>query len=643
MFVLEGIKNKFNIEDTIEGLIGFVNNQMGTENFKDYCERKFIDKGSKKLCRVGFTSLTPLKLELLDEVEWENASDELLQSNNYFHPLFFSMNITNGQYRKMYGEGSQYLYKSNNTNSFSDYFITRKVFESIGEGILKYGGSFSFEVDKGINQSTIKYQILEKFYEAVQQSICPKIQNGDYEGIEFFLDFNSIVENPQFDEKEKVDFIQRLLHENQLNADVRKVMDERLLNAMIYMAENIFFQTTQIFKIKLTSGLNNINALLTMKVDLPFEVPTAEKPTLKNRRNHNLDKNEPYPKLTLFEMILMRFLVVLINKQGSTDGSGFTFEIKEDKDEVASIEKHIQVISDSYGNMSIRKVEFEDVFKNQRFIRRIQKNGRIYLGIENEALSQKEWLHLFEKELFKVCKNFCIQRKKDEEKIWLDYRKKKYKAAGKKIYDCIFRNIHIRAYVKVVADNTLFQENLKSLLFVMDVLQDNQKNEGLLRYFMTYENDVNKSTEEVNTAIANVVKENTVTNGTEIVEKKKVNDYASQLMEKEWLTNEESCFLLGKITGLVLRNAKHKEKLIESVLKKTRVTELLEFINKRFEIEYGTIDYKGVARGWMLKNYQNSNILQEKRSLTPNEKFVFITGLLSEVGLNTKKVAQEGK
>lgn len=610
MFVLEGIKSEENIEPTIEGLISFIDREMTEEKKEDFYTRKYITKGSKRLFRIGFDSLFPLKLSLQDDRQWEDISSELKMSKNYFHPLFLSNNITNGQYKKLTGEGTTYLNNYNNAGSFSDYFISRKVFELIYKGIQKNGGDFKLEVGVQIKEGSVKSEILLAFYELVHNISFVEYENDEFEGMEFFIDFNTILENDEIIKQDKESFLNRYISELGIEMEINmgQIADGKQLNGLFYFLESILFQAETIFGLELEKmEEKTIPYLLEEKVNLNFEVPTNEKPLLSNPRNKILGKDAEIPKISLLEAILLRFLVVVINKQGTTPLSGFRFPIKENGNTPNSIEKMLQVVSDKNGNLSILNVSFIDVKKEEKFKQSILDNRERYLGIDSTKQEDDSVKRFFQTELFKVLKNFSVRFPKEEKVIWNFYHKQDYRAAGKRLMDGPFNNLPNRVLRKLQTDDDYMGFlQLKTLLFVIDTLRGSNQNEGKLSYFMS----------------SKLIME--------------------EMMEKEELSKEEAYYMLGKIAGLVVRSSRNKDSLVKTVLKKSRPKDVLEVVNKRFESGFEEIEYKGLLKNWMTKLIENGTILDQTKTMSPDEKFTFITGLLSEVRTQKKTVSQGG-
>ncbi|WP_456364247.1 hypothetical protein [Priestia aryabhattai] len=610
MIFLEGLKEEKNINESLIGVLKFIDQEMTKEKIEEFYERKFKSKGSKCLYRIGFASLNPVKLHLESVKDWNNLSSELLCNKQYFSPLFISTNITNGQYRKIIGEGAQYLYKNNNSGSFSDYFVTRKVFENVYKGLRKNGGTFKPEIDTTkVEKGSIKYEILEGFYGILEELVSSKLVAGTGEGMEVFIDFNSIIENINIASQEKVEFVSSLLKETNLDLEVNvdEIIQTGDLNGILYLLESIFFQVEEISGIKIKEEeVASIKELFEIKVRLPFEVPTGEKPTLANPRNLTLGKKTELPTISVLELLLTRMLVTVINKQGSASQSGYHFLIRDTANSVTSIEKKLQIVSDKNGNLSINNVDFVDIAKEHKFKRDVLKNRIIYLGVDTPT--EEDTKIFFIKRLNKLLKNLSIRYPKEQERVWELFHNREYRRAAKSIYDGVYENLYTRVIGKLDKDKEFISiSDLSNLLFVIDTLNGTNNLERMLLYCMSQSREA-----------------------------------LEKLMLKEVLSDEESFFLLGKITGMAVRNSRNKDSVIKSILKKSRSADIIAEINKRFEVDYDDIEYKYLLEKWMSKVMESGNVLSAGQSMKSNEKFVFITGMLSEAKTKKKAEVQEG-
>jgi len=610
MIFLEGLKEEKSVNESLNGVLKFIDQEMTKEKIEEFYERKFKSKGSKRLYKIGFSSLNPVKLQLESVKAWDSLSTELLSDKQYFHPLFISTNITNGQYKKIIGEGAQYLNNNNNSGSFSDYFVTRKVFENVYKGLKKDKGTFRPEIDTTkVDKGSVKYEILRSFYDLLEELISSEFVEGNSAGIEVFIDFNSISENKNIASQEKVGFISSLLAETKLdlNVNVSEIIQEGNLNGILYLLESIFFQVEEISGIKIKDeGIGSIKELFNIKVKLPFEVPTGEKPILANPRNLKLGKKAEFPTISVLELLLTRMLVTVINKQGSTSQSGYHFLIKETANSVTNMEKKLQIVSDKNGNLSINSVDFIDIAKEHKFKRDVLKNRLIYLGVDTP--SEEDTKTFFIKRLNIVLKNLSIRYPKEQDRVWELFHNREYKRAAKTIYDGVYKNLYTRVIGKLDKDKEFIGVlDLCNLLFVIDTLNGSNNLERMLLYCMSQSKEA-----------------------------------LEKLMVKEILSDEESFFLLGKVTGMAVRNSRNKDSVIKSILKKSRSTDIIAEINKRFEVDYDDIEYKYLLEKWMSKVMESGSVLNTSQAMKSNEKFAFITGMLSEAKTKKKAEIQEG-
>ena len=584
-------------EESFEGILSFIDTEMkDEEKKKEYYERKFKD--SKKLMVVGFQSLSPVKLHIVQEYDMKETSEQIKNHPDVFHPLFISNNITNGQYKKLEGVGTDKLYKKNNSGSFSDYYITRKVLDKV------LPNNIVLETSEEAKEKTLKLEILKEFYRLFNEVASTLSQNGEKEvGYDFFIDFNTIIGLHGVSKEQKEAFLQTILDETgvQYSVDYNLFEEKEWVNGLVYLMESIEFQSKQIYGISLEE--KTMDDVLQEKVGLPFEVPTNEKPILKNVRTSQNEKEEDIPKSLFFEMILLRMLVIMINKQGTTPFSGYRFLLKEGDDPRTSIEKRMQIVGDKNGNMSVLKIEHRDIKVEHEFLKSIMDN---YLHLFGSEMEEDNAFSIFMAKYLSV-KDIMMERQpKEKEMTELKWNKRLYKELSRILYDGPFRNIGIRIMNYEEKTNKqvgLFQ--LLDLLFVIRSLdfQGSKKKERL----MFLNRNVN----------------------------------ISELIEKEALTKEELYYVLGGIAGITVRSSRNKDSVSKTMLKQTNVKQVLEEINKRFSISLDEIEYLPMVEKWMKVIVSQMGELLEKKQMASDEKFSFITGFLSEVNRGKGK-KQEG-
>ncbi len=327
-----------------------------------------------------------------------------------------------------------------------------------------------------------------------------------------------------------------------------------------------------------------------------FEVPTNEKPTLKKSRVTTLDDENDLPKLTLMEAILIRFITVTINKQGKTQDSGYVFDLKEGNDKNVSLERRMHVTADAYGNPSILRVESVDIKQREVFLQKIKT---VYSFYYSETLDKDKTIKLFYGKLLSVRDNFTIKQPKEKELIDMYLTRKEYKKIGKVLYDGTYRNItnRVMAFERKHNRSTTYSD-LVDFLFILDVLLGKQSEEGRLCFM-----------------------------------KRRIN--MKELVNKEDLSTEELHFLLGGLSSLVIKDSRNSSSLVTTFLGQNRTKDILGKINKRISTgvnEIQNLSWVSERMNLILAHYQH---FTDKKQMSHEEKFAFISGLLS--GLNKEK------
>ncbi|PFH91394.1 hypothetical protein [Bacillus sp. AFS088145] len=611
---LKGMELQKEIPSTINGLIGYIDNFMKEDEKKEeFYKRKFTTKGSTELRVLEFINLEPITFRLIT-YKWDELSITLRVNNDLFHPLFFGMGISNGQYRKLVGPATGHLYKNLNSGSYSDYYITRKYTNKTGPKDfqdLVINGSRPLEVNSEIQNESLKFQILMEFYQVVCQDLSDALGNEPSElGYEYFINFNSLL-SLSLKDNEIEAFLTKLFHETGLSIPFNweEIKQKKTLNALVYAVENALFLWEKVFKRQIPETPNySINKLLTERVELNFEVPTPEKPLLKNARSHSTSSQDEFPTATFLEMFLNRTLVAIVNKQGDTDESGYRFLIKDEVVEIESLTKEMQIVCDKNGNFSMREIAIIDIREEKKMNQRMLVNYEGYYPKDPYTGRSDEITALFSNKLNRVLDAFCIRQPDERSSILEYYKKRLYKKAGKRLEDGVYRNLSQRIAAYAVEKKEIPPVKLLlDLLFVQDTLL------GTLHYNRKVVNVLNQS---------EMLKENL----------------------NEPMTPEETLYYLGKIGGIAARSSRNKESLVKKLLRQSTVDGILAVINHRIESGYDDIEQANVVGllSFLMDKQRENLAIRGQSKLTNFEKYSYIAGVLKEVR-TPKKEAEEMK
>lgn len=595
MFILEGLRNEKNMEPSLEGILSLIQDEMKEKEKKEeFYERKFPEKETKAFYMIGFKSLSPVSLYVQQIYDRSTVSDVILHHEDMLHPLFLASNITNQQYRKLFGNGTENLYKNLNGSSFSDYYVSRKAMSRI----LEKCEDIELTVPEQMEQSR-KKEVLNAFYDIVNTegrriAAIPKADRSKQEfGCEFFINFNSLLEMEHTSEEEIAAFLQELLQSYGVDIpfSFESVKETNGINGLVYVVESILFQADSIFKTDVKG--KTMEELFEQRLPLTFEVPTNEKPLLGNQRSVEVEKEHEIPTASLFEMILLRLFTTNLSKQGDTDQSGYTFSLEEGNDSVTNLKKRVQIKSDQYGNLSIRKIDFVDIKEEAGLKKRIFEQYHVYFGKEIDE--DKSW-SVFQAKFFQCLDMFTTRYPKEKDIIREQWKNRKYKMLAKTLYDGMYRNITERLRACEDISNTEVKTwHLLDLLYVIDSLNPN----------------VNFAKERKMISLLSYQKK------------------LDELLEQDELSNEEGLFLVGKTAGFISRDSRNRSSLVKKFLRQKKVDDILDAINARFETGYDEIRYPGLMAKWTSKTaFLFAN--DPKRKLTPSEKFIYISGVLSE-------------
>lgn len=598
MFILEALSSERKLELSLEEIVSFIEKELDTdEKIQDYYDRKFKD--SKELFVIGFESIEPVELKITNQYSFDSMSIQLKKDKDILHPLLISYNITNNQYKKIEGTKNLVPFKPDfNRGSFSDYYISRKVLDNFLPSLLE------LETNEKFSTKPFKEEIMNAFYDLFN-NVAAEIKDRDEEvGYEFFIDFNTIIDLEQHSEKEKKVFISNLIMEYGIEntCSIDDVFHKKTVNDVMYLLETIEFQAESIYEIKNIQG-KTMTELFQEKIELPFEVPTGEKPTLSNNRLLGLEKNIDIPNVSFFEIFLLRMLVLSINKQGKVASSGYHFEIKDGAKSPTSITKTMQITGDAYGNMSIASIQIDDIRKMQLFKERIIDSHSL---VFNEHIDEKQAENVFYAKYFNVKDTFFQNQVKEKEILELKMNKREYKNVSKIIIDGAYRNTPTRVLSfeeEKKKPGTYYQ--LLDLLFVMFSL-DNVGNKEIGRLGF-------------------------VTNQLR----------ANDLSKKPQLTKEEFYFLLGSIAGLVIKGSRNRDSLRKSFLKYNRIQDVLDNITKRTAAGYEEIDYISMVSNWMNVIVMNLSQFENRKSMSSEEKFSYVAGLIYESKTKNQEVESD--
>ena len=589
MLILEGLQQEKNmtIDKSLKGILEFLKTELPDETKDDYFTRKFRE--SKTVYSIGFDSINPVKLSIKKVYNTAELSDSIIRHNDFFHPLFYGYNITNNQYRKLEGEGVDKISQKNNTNAFSDYYISRKVLDKV----LPHKIELSSE-DK-IDGGPIKNEILNEFYEEFN-TVAAHLREKEEEnvGSDFFIDFNTVLDL-EIDGETKEQFVEKLLSEYGIWIPINytDLHDKRLLNGYVYLTESISFMAKKFFDIEFIN--KDIGEILSEEVNLTFEVPTAEKPILKKSRNALVKDRDDLPKLAFVEMILLRYLVVMINIQGTTHKSGYRFRLKEGNDKNVTLVRKIQVVSDNKGNFSLNEIEYINLKEIEELKQRI-KDCYAHYYPRNVELQDKEAEDMLGKKFFYVMNVFHSKQPQEVELLKKFYNEKKYRSLGKKFLDSSFTNIEKRVVDYEGTKGLITGRDLVDLLFVIDVTLDINKIRERMS-FMGNRVDV------------------------------------KMLIEKEDATSEEVHYVLGRTAAMVVKDSRNKDSLVGRYMSFGRTRDIMDGITKRLESGYNeiqSVDYVSNNMDFIWKNIQS---LLEKKMMSSEDKFSYVSGFMS--GLRT--------
>lgn len=585
MYILDALKSQREIPLSLEGITSFLETEMNqTEKVDDYFARKFKD--SKELVVIGFESIQPVKLKIHHRYQMADMSSSLKMNNDILHPLLISYNITNNQYRKIYGTKDGVPFKGDSRGSFSDYYLSRKVLDSSLPSLLE------LNISEQVENRKLKADITREFYKYFNKEAKKQV-GGKEAGVELFVDFNSLFDLANCSDTEIKYFLESVIDEYGMSVpySYEEVKEKRRANALLYLLESIDFQAEQMYKIT-DLETKNLTDILSHEVPLPFEVPTAEKSILGNVRIQELNKNDDLPKATFFEMFLLRILVLSINKQGKLSNSGFHLLLKNENDKALSIEKTMQVTGDAYGNMSISSIDINNVKKIHLFKQRIMESYALFFS---SKLQEQDAERMFYAKYYSVKDSFFFSQQKEREMIERKMKKRAYNDIGKSLKDGAFTNVDLRimAYEKKM-NKSITYFDLLDLMFVITALRG-VKNSTLERLSF-----MNKQLK------------------------------ANDLSKQENLTKEEYFFLLGGTAGMVIRQSRNSSSLLKAVLKQNRIPDILQTINKRIESGIDEIEYLPMVSNWMNVLVSQLSLFENKKLMISEEKFAFVAGVLSE-------------
>ncbi|WHZ60082.1 hypothetical protein [Metabacillus hrfriensis] len=583
MFILEGLHEGYyrseSIEPTIDSILRFLEFHLNKEPGKheDFVSRKF--KEVNQFVVIGFDSLEPVSLSVHGTYEKEKMSESQMKSHDLFDPLFHGSSITNNQYRKLYIQ--QKKKTQNNMNAFSDYVISHKALDKTLPNLITLSNEHIPE------EETVKRQILHHMYQIFNDYAGRLSESGaKTQGLVFFIDFNTVLDL-DVSESEKIRFIHALIEETGLTIplDYSLLEEERWLNAFVYVIDSIRFQSQEIFEIN--EPHHSLEDLLSKTVLLNFEMPTNEKKILGKRYTSFVEENHGLPKVSFLELVLLRYLVVSINKQGKMEDSGFLFPLNEIKDQSSSVKRVIQVVADPYGNVGIHKLELIDLERDAEFISNIKRFGLHYF---DERIPEEQALERFWAKFFSSMEPVMKEDPKLKERIFQLKGEKKHMTLARTIYDLCFRRIEN----KVRNSDSYTYYTFVDFVFVLSVLSNGRlvsEEEGM--GFM----------------------------------KQHINVYS--LLQQEVLTSEELHFVMGHLAARTIKDSRNKSSLQKSFLKKNRTVEILDQISKRMETGMGEISNPTDMKRQFQVIVEHMDSIEESALLTAKQKFSYVAGLIS--------------
>lgn len=607
MFVLDTLQNKLNNPYSVESILCFLENEMTEEKVLDYYSRKFEEskhdkqsKHTKQLFVIEFDSIHPIKLSISHNYTLKNMSQSLKKDKDVLHPLLIGYNIANNQYRhvtRIENENPSATVSKQSTGSFSDYYFSRKLLNTALPDCLQLTTSSL------LSEETKKYEILHEFY-AIFNDIAKKEVGKKNVGYDFLINFNSIIDLDGPTEEEKKQFMDSLIAEYPFDTSFNydELMKNRWFNGVIYLLESIELQAFTMYQLPRTNERIAIETILKQPIELPFESPTDQKATLANQRLPFVPVSLDLPKIPLYEMMLLRFLVVSINKQGTTSASGYRFFVAEGEKLPTSIEKTIQLTANAYGNISITMLDLKDIKEIKQFKKSAMEAYAVFFG---SKLSEEDAQQVLYAKLIATLELFFTTNQTKKELIQSKLNQRLYKEVGVLLYDALIPTIGKLVQVYETKEKkTVYYNQLVDGLFVVYALSELQ----------------NKQMERVN-FLTNTLR-------------------ANELAKKEILTSEEFYFLLGAVSGFTINNSRNRDSLRKQFLRQNRVSDVLELLNKRIAIGIDEIDYLPIINSWLNVITLHLPTHASNQQMTNTEKFAFIAGFVAE---SIKKKQEEIK
>jgi len=117
----------------------------------------------------------------------------------------------------------------------------------------------------------------------------------------------------------------------------------------------------------------------------------------------------------------------------------------------------------------------------------------------------------------------------------------------------------------------------------------------------------------------------------------------SDLLKKETLNHQELHYLLGQISFETIKGSRNKETNLNKFLRLHRVEEVLKNINKAIEVNVHDIPNVSWVTGVIMSVLPDVQELNMKKQMTPQEKFSYVSGLLSAYDYDNYKKSNKNQ
>lgn len=598
---------------SIEGILNFVNSRLDEEKKLDFFRRKLDTTGVplRRLYRLRFESINPISLAFVEDegvpyINGEHISDNLKTHNDVFGALFHAHHPANSQARQVSNAITGET-KILNTSSFSDYYISR----SLPNSVFK-NNALELQISPGQFGKCKKVSLLEAFYPLINQELI-HLHNDykaldvaagkktTYPGAAFFIDFNSLA---TFGDEGNQFFID-LLKEYPWQLDNLPFLGTDRWNEVLYLHEAIEFMGEASFellnlkekrKAKSEQISPSFHEYLAQLYKDSFEVPTDKKPTLRRNYSPRLDGHF-IPHSSLFEKVLFRYLTFSLGKgysQANIKGAGHTFTLKQGGDRVESLETRIQLAPDSQKNVSMVHIDLEDKLETAHLLNAIRHSGDEIL---DAAIDKGEEWQRFSR-ISSIVPELLGKNTKPYELWYKRLDKRQYETLANMVKDLVIQRIDTLA-IRIRKNLSYF--DLLGILFTYQALRKGQEGQLKGLNFMT----------------------------------KDLKPY--KLANQDELTAPEFAFLLGATAGLAIKETRNFQSLRTKFLKLPRYEDVYNELNGVIRAYFNESKHQTLVAKWMKALAQNLDLVQNNRPMTPEEKFSYTAGLLSEAWQKEKE------